>query len=211
MAPSMPILTILAAALAVEPQQTTGVAPAVITIVSPPETALAERRPVARPPSGPSSVVRSPAALGGTLGPLALVLALIAGSAWAFRRVGRRVSLRAAGSGPIHVVSRQYLSDKQYLCLVRVAGDLLLIGVTPERIAPLCRFDRADEAAGRLGGLVPESSESARPFRRTLARAASAYGSSEGGGETPATGRWSAAATRVRSLAGSIRGYRGAE
>jgi flagellar biosynthetic protein FliO len=196
MAPSMPILTILAAALAVEPQQTTGVAPAVITIVSPPETALAERRPVARPPSGPSSVVRSPAALGGTLGPLALVLALIAGSAWAFRRVGRRVSLRAAGSGPIHVVSRQYLSDKQYLCLVRVAGDLLLIGVTPERIAPLCRFDRA---------------ESARPFRRTLARAASAYGSSEGGGETPATGRWSAAATRVRSLAGSIRGYRGAE
>jgi flagellar protein FliO/FliZ len=78
--------------------------------------------------------------------PLLIVLALIVAAAWCFRRWmprGGPSTSRAA----LHVIARHPLSNKQSLVVVRLGQRVVLLGITPDRIATLADIDDPDEAA----------------------------------------------------------------
>ena len=51
------------------------------------------------------------------------------------------------GRGGLEILSRQFLSNKQSLCVVRFGRRVLCVGVTPETITTLVRVDDPDEAS----------------------------------------------------------------
>lgn len=83
--------------------------------------------------------------------PTAGVLAMIGIAAWLARRWLPQA--RAASSGPIRVLTRCHLSSKQGLCLVRLGDELVLLGVTPDRIEMLVRIEDAHRAASIIAAV----------------------------------------------------------
>lgn len=102
--------------------------------------------------------------------PLAIVLASIFVLVWVFRRF-QPAGTRHGVAGPLHVLSRQFLSNRQSLLLVRLGRRILLIGLTADRMSTLADVSDPDEAAwlhgqfesGRAGSLTAG-------FQRILAR-----------------------------------------
>jgi flagellar protein FliO/FliZ len=80
------------------------------------------------------------------VGPLAVVLGLIAALALVLRRWMAK-SNRPGPVGGINVVARHYLSGKQMLCLVQLGPRLILLGTTPERISALAEITDSAEVA----------------------------------------------------------------
>lgn len=78
--------------------------------------------------------------------PLAAVLAVLACCAFAARR-WLMPARPAAGGSAIRVLSRQYLSNRQSLCLARFGRRVVLLGVTPDRICTLSELTDADEVS----------------------------------------------------------------
>lgn len=93
---------------------------------------------------------------GGVLWPLAVVLGTIGVLAYGVRR-WMSGPKGLGGDGPIKVLARCFLSNRQSLCLVRVGRRIVLVGVTPERIAAVSEITDPEEvahfvaAAGRGG------------------------------------------------------------
>jgi flagellar biosynthetic protein FliO len=127
-------------------------------IVGAPSAAAGESG-VIRRPAGRSASRGSPEAVGGEstsvmgglrmLLPLAVVLAAI----WLAARLARRVFPQAGptgGDGVIRVLSRQALSPRQSLCLVRLGNRVVLLGVTGERINTLVDISDAEEASALI-------------------------------------------------------------
>lgn len=54
---------------------------------------------------------------------------------------------RFSADGVIKVIGRQYLSNKQSLCLIRVGQRVVLLGVTSDRISSLCDICEPEEVA----------------------------------------------------------------
>lgn len=73
---------------------------------------------------------------------------------------------RLGGGGVIKVLARQYLSNKQSLCLIRLGNRVVLLGVTPDRISTLTEVVDPEEVS-----TVVTSTEQARPgsFTSSLA------------------------------------------
>jgi flagellar biogenesis protein FliO len=94
---------------------------------------------------GGASAIDAP----GAWWPLAAVLAVMACCLLAVRRWLMPTRPAAAGSA-IRVLSRQYLSNKQSLCLARVGRRIVLLGITPERISILSEVTDADEVSELL-------------------------------------------------------------
>lgn len=82
---------------------------------------------------------------------LLLVLGMIALIVYGARRfLGLRMGAWRPG-GPIRVLSRSYLGVKKEVALIEVGGEYLLLGITPDSISLLTRFDKPPfplEAAG---------------------------------------------------------------
>jgi len=71
---------------------------------------------------------------------LGLVAALIAGAVYGLRLLsGRRGS--ALGQAPISVISRAFMGQKSSIAIVDVAGEVLVLGVSPNAINLLLRIE----------------------------------------------------------------------
>ncbi len=105
--------------------------------------------------SKPASTARRADSMFSSLGgsvilPMMIVVGTICGSAYFFRRLVNP-GHKPGADNAIKVLSRQYLSSKQCLCLVRLGGRLVLLGVTPDRISAVAHIDDPEEVAGIMG------------------------------------------------------------
>jgi flagellar biosynthetic protein FliO len=80
------------------------------------------------------------------LGPLAMVLAIIAAVTYAVRRWLPR-GMNPESRGLIRVLARQHLSAKQSICIVRLGRRVLVLGVCPEQVTCLTEIRDTDEAS----------------------------------------------------------------
>lgn len=96
----------------------------------------------------------------GDLLPLTIVLGLVAAAAWIVKRTmpARRL---ATGSGVLEIVARMPLSSKQSLVLVKMGRQLVLVGVSPDRVNTLCLVDDPDQVAELIGRIASQSPHSA--------------------------------------------------
>lgn len=109
------------------------------------------RKLVDRPEAGPS--------LGGFLFWSSAVIALLIGAFLLFKRFARGSRL-LRGAAAIDVLARRGLAPRQEMLLVEVAGRVLVLASTRERITTLSEIADADEIArlkARLAG--PEASK----------------------------------------------------
>lgn len=90
---------------------------------------------------------------------LFFVLGLMGAALYALRTyMNRPKGGRLKGLGaPIRIISTSFLGQKKNLAIVEVAGEMLLLGITPERITCLSRLDSPDTVK-RLKELNPERS-----------------------------------------------------
>jgi flagellar biogenesis protein FliO len=132
--------------------------------------------------------------------PLLVVLALVGILALILRRFlpGRRLP----GNGVLQVAAKTQLSGKHQLVLVRMGRQLLLLGVSPDRIATLSVVDDPQQVAILLGEI-----ESSRPgsaaheFGSSFAEEAGAYEEDESPPlEVAASGHVRGLLEKVRSL-----------
>jgi flagellar biosynthetic protein FliO len=105
---------------------------------------------------------------------LCVVLGLVVGVALLLKRATFR--MRQVGGGGITVVSRVPLGPTQFLSVVDIAGEIVVLGVTEHSVTALSSIEdtsaiaqlRADSsAAAKPGGLIPGVSG----FRQILERA----------------------------------------
>ena len=90
---------------------------------------------------------------------LAVVLGMIGAAAYAVKRWGGRLRLAVgAGDKSLELVSRLSLSPKQSVCLVRVGPQMVLVGVTPDRLTALGTIDEPETVGELLA-----SAEASRP------------------------------------------------
>lgn len=90
-----------------------------------------------------------------TLGALAMVLGLLWGATFAFRRWGRRF-LKGSDNEWIHILERRYLGPKHSLLLVRVAEETLLLGLSPQGLTYLTAV--GPESPGQSNALAAKDS-----------------------------------------------------
>lgn len=141
------------------------------------------------------------------LWPLATVLTLIVFGAYALRRWAARGGIKLGADGPIRILARHYLSNKQSLCLVRIGQRLVLIGVTPEHISAVAEVSDPDEAALLTGQAQRGSTGS---FTQALSRFATGYSQAEDDASeppcaTPSAARLQSAGEGLRSLTDRVR------
>lgn len=104
-----------------------------------------------------------------TLGSLAIVLALLMLAAYLLKRYGGRLT----GAGPagradtIRIVSTKLLGGRRSLMLIRVRGQTLLLGVTPQAINCLTEIQ---ELEGEWAQPAEGEGAVATPFERHLGR-----------------------------------------
>jgi flagellar biosynthetic protein FliO len=140
--------------------------------------------------------------------PLAIVLALVLGAAWAVKRYlpARRL---VTGSGVLEVVARLPLSPKQSLVLVKMGRQMVLVGVTPERVNTVCLVDDPEQVAELVGRVASQArSSNSREFGQSLDEQADTFDSDEdsrGLGEhpLPASGGVRGLLEKVRRLSKS--------
>ena len=112
---------------------------------------LPRRSPAAQGPSrsGPSAPGVSPLNL---LWPMLIVVGAIVTLAMMLKRWGL-VRRTPTGRGGLQILSRQFLSNKQSLCVVRFGRRVVCLGVTPERISTLVQVDDPEEASQMVGAI----------------------------------------------------------
>ncbi len=115
-------------------------AAAALAMAALPVPALAE--PSAPPVIGAGTLLQVALAL-------ALVLALVAGAAWALRRVG---GAPAGGTGAVRVLGGVALGTRERAVLVQVGETQLLVGVAPGRVQTLHVLERPVEVTVPGGG-----------------------------------------------------------
>jgi flagellar biogenesis protein FliO len=136
---------------------------------------------------------------------LAAVVALIALLAWGYRLTGgwaRGASFFNAGRRTqlLEVVGRTSLSPRHSLCLVRMGGRVVLVGLSGDRMTALDSV--GDTEASRLLGLIAaEQSDSAHTaFEQTLADESAAYDLETDQSSKPASSSSSARDTIANTL-----------
>jgi len=102
-----------------------------------------------------SSAVRMVSALAITLGILFFMVYLVR---WFFARGGAAVDSR----GLMRVISRTYLGNKQSLVLADIAGEKVVLGLSPQSITLLAKID-SKESLERIAGVEGDPSVG-RPF-----------------------------------------------
>lgn len=118
-------------------------------------------------------------------GSLAVVLGLVVGCAWAFRRFAPRTASGFA-SESLKVVARTYLGPRQMVCLVKAPGRVLVVGSTQNAIATLAEISDPVEVERILASLEKRSATSATETFRNLFASISRGGLREEGQLTAA-------------------------
>lgn len=99
---------------------------------------------------------------------LAAVLLLILGAAVAIRRMTGKTSIRRDSA--INVLCRTPIGVKQELALIHVGRRMLLLGISGDRMTPLCDIDDPAEVAHIRGQLARTGQGSSQEsFERALA------------------------------------------
>jgi len=143
--------------------------------------------------------------------PLAATIALIVALALAYRKWAPGQG-RVAGGRVIQVLSRHALSNKHSLCLVRVGQGLVLLGVTPERIATLIEITDPEEVSRILGTARSSHGESFSTTLRGLSGRPADTEAAEGlePARTMPAARLLSAGEAVRELVTRVRQFSGA-
>ena len=103
-----------------------------------------------REAAGPARIEPAGRQLPASLWRLGLAGLAVAGLLYGGARLFRRLPLGRlfpGGDGAIRIEGRTFLGPREYLCLVRVGGRTVLIGVSAGRIAPLYAWPEADAPA----------------------------------------------------------------
>lgn len=120
-----------------------------------------------------------------TIGSLLIVLALIIGGSWLFRRFAGTSEQRFSAAG-VEVISRSAISPKQSLCLVKLGPRLLLLGLSPNHMAALHDIDDPEEIAEILGRLEKQKKSSiSNTFGRLFRSESLNYPANEDDGYNP--------------------------
>ena len=130
--------------------------------VDPAETASSlEAKRIEKIPSGQADLtVREESAVGSSPRPnmlrgvfaLFVVLVLIVLCAFLFRKFGLRSRAGLSFRG-VEVIARTSIGPKQSLCLVKLGRRLLLLGLSPNHMAPIDAIDDPDEIARIMGNI----------------------------------------------------------
>jgi flagellar biosynthetic protein FliO len=84
------------------------------------------------------------------LGPLVVVLGVMAVALWAARKFVPGVR-RLGGSGAVRVMARTHLAPRQSIALVKVGSRVLVVGQTADRLTTLDTITDGDEVSHLLG------------------------------------------------------------
>jgi len=98
---------------------------------------------------------------------LMAVLALIVGSVFLLKKVIPYRGITANGKHSIMVLSRLSLGQKKSICLVRVADEILVIGLTNTNMSLLSKM-RPDDYYGEGGQDTYEASKASSQFRSLM-------------------------------------------
>lgn len=77
--------------------------------------------------------------------PLLIVMGLIGSAYWAAKRY--LPAARSAECGMLNIVARTNVSPKQTLALIQLSRRFVLLGITADRIEPLCSITDPNEVA----------------------------------------------------------------
>jgi flagellar protein FliO/FliZ len=101
------------------------------------------------------------------LGALGIVVGLMLGLAWLWKKYAPRNATAAARNDVIRVVGSKILGGRRSLLLVRVRGQTLLLGVTPQRINCLTEIHEVEGDWARPAAST-EDSKTSSAFQRQL-------------------------------------------
>ncbi len=93
---------------------------------------------------GQAAPVLGPGVLFETVGGLLLIIAVIFGLGWLYRRFGR---LAPAGKGAVSILGGISLGPRERAVLLQVEGTRLLVGVAPGRVQTLHVLGRTETPA----------------------------------------------------------------
>ena len=79
---------------------------------------------------------------------LLMVLALIAAGVFVLKKVSPYRGLTASSENPVSVISKIPLGQKKSICLVRVADEILVIGLTSANVSLLTKMNAEDYYRG---------------------------------------------------------------
>lgn len=154
--------------------------------------------------------------------PLALVLGLFAGVAWAGKRWLPRTGM-VSHRGMIEVLGRHAIAPRQSVVLVKVGRRVVLLGVTPEHVSSLETIADPDEVAELVGrAAVGRKDSMTDVFQREIVREATAYdpvraeretivdmNETRGGQPRDATAGYGVARQQIRTLLQRVRSITG--
>lgn len=99
---------------------------------------------------------------------LLVVLALIASGVFLLKKIMPYRGLAANGNHPIQILSRVPLGQKRSICLVRIADEVLVVGLTNTNISLLSKMNADDYYDAQGIDIHETSTEYKLSFRKVL-------------------------------------------
>jgi flagellar protein FliO/FliZ len=121
-------------------------------------------------PANPATIPQAPGPSAGTLLQtilaLVLVLALLAGLAWAAKRYGPRM---AGGSANLRMVGALNIGGRERIMVVEVGDQWIVVGASPGRVNALATMPKGDAlASASLAGHAPSASSFSDWLKQTI-------------------------------------------
>jgi flagellar protein FliO/FliZ len=125
-------------------------------------------------PANPATIPQAPGPSAGsllqTILALVLVLALLAGLAWAAKRYGPRM---AGGSANLRMVGALNIGGRERIMVVEVGDQWIVVGASPGRVNALATMPKGDaagnpSASASLAGHAPSASSFSDWLKQTI-------------------------------------------
>jgi flagellar protein FliO/FliZ len=121
-------------------------------------------------PANPTTIPQAPGPSAGTLLQtilaLVLVLALLAGLAWAAKRYGPRMT---GGAANLRMVGALNLGGRERIMVVEVGDQWIVVGASPGRVNALATMPKGDAtASASLAGHTPSASSFSDWLKQTI-------------------------------------------
>jgi flagellar protein FliO/FliZ len=121
-------------------------------------------------PANPTTIPQAPGPSAGTLLQtilaLVLVLALLAGLAWAAKRYGPRM---AGNSANLRMVGALNIGGRERIMVVEVGDQWIVVGASPGRVNALATMPKGDAtASASLAGHTPSASSFSDWLKQTI-------------------------------------------
>lgn len=115
-------------------------------------------RALAAPEAAPPAIGVGGEQLLETAGGLVIVLGVLLGLAWVFKRY---LAVPGVGKGRVQVIGGVSLGPRERAVIVEVEGERLLLGVAQGNVRMLHRLAASDQAEQDFAGQLAEASEAA--------------------------------------------------